>query len=305
MADILRGAVVVNRREPAPVFGIRLDVPINLAIGLVAALPIGAAALTSAPDFRPLRYTPDTSADTPLTLLTAGQAPVITAPGAAPARPVWLASDTSSGSPLALLSQVAADPVQGFTWNSAPQLTRQLQNTTRGSPKTLIADAQMPVGAQHTAPIPRAQAPRNWLPVSTAASMPAVNLIPILAPPVGTVAPSFRVYPRPPVTNTTTGTAPWVLDNPAITLKYARAEVYMPRAVPRDPALLPAYIQQELANIARAVSSAVPYVILTPLAVAPEKKYEGMEVEADGTNWNPGSGKGRYVLRNGAWVFLG
>jgi hypothetical protein len=34
---------------------------------------------------------------------------------------------------------------------------------------------------------------------------------------------------------------------------------------------------------------------------APSKPREGMIVRADGTNWNPGTGKGLYTYKNGAW----
>ncbi len=40
--------------------------------------------------------------------------------------------------------------------------------------------------------------------------------------------------------------------------------------------------------------------------VAPDKPRTGMEIYADGTNWNPGSGEGKYVYKSGGtWVFLG
>jgi len=35
---------------------------------------------------------------------------------------------------------------------------------------------------------------------------------------------------------------------------------------------------------------------------APQKPREGMIVAADGTNWNPGGGKGVYTWLAGAWV---
>lgn len=37
------------------------------------------------------------------------------------------------------------------------------------------------------------------------------------------------------------------------------------------------------------------------LNVAPDKPREGMIRGADGTNWNPGSGKGIYAYYGGAW----
>lgn len=41
------------------------------------------------------------------------------------------------------------------------------------------------------------------------------------------------------------------------------------------------------------------------LNVAPAKPREGMITGADGTNWNPGAGKGVYAYYTGAWHFLG
>jgi hypothetical protein len=44
--------------------------------------------------------------------------------------------------------------------------------------------------------------------------------------------------------------------------------------------------------------------LLTIYNVAPEKPREPMIVFADGTNWNPGSGRGFYEWRSGAWFKL-
>lgn len=41
------------------------------------------------------------------------------------------------------------------------------------------------------------------------------------------------------------------------------------------------------------------------LAVAPTKPREGMVTGANGTNWNPGAGKGVYCYYTGAWHLLG
>lgn len=38
---------------------------------------------------------------------------------------------------------------------------------------------------------------------------------------------------------------------------------------------------------------------------APINPQEGDIVRADGTSWNPGSGRGFYGYDNGAWTFLG
>lgn len=81
--------------------------------------------------------------------------------------------------------------------------------------------------------------------------------------------------------------------------------MYQPRAVPSDPAALPAFLQQELLNIARATLEGNQFLSLEMLYVAPAKPRDGMVVLADGTNWNPGSGAGFYGYRAGAWRFLG
>lgn len=78
---------------------------------------------------------------------------------------------------------------------------------------------------------------------------------------------------------------------------------YIPRQPPADPALLPGFLRDELNNIAR--STVTDTVQLRPQSVAPSKPRDGLLVEADGTNWNPGSGAGLYIYRAGAWVFLG
>lgn len=41
------------------------------------------------------------------------------------------------------------------------------------------------------------------------------------------------------------------------------------------------------------------------LNVQPTRPREGMVTGADGTNWNPGSGKGVYAYYSGAWHLLG
>ena len=37
----------------------------------------------------------------------------------------------------------------------------------------------------------------------------------------------------------------------------------------------------------------------------PDRLYNGLQVYADGTNWNPGSGEGGYLYYAAAWHFLG
>jgi len=75
--------------------------------------------------------------------------------------------------------------------------------------------------------------------------------------------------------------------------------------IPRQPPATydPTYTRDEQNNIAR--STATDTVQLQPQSVAPAKPRAGLLVEADGTNWNPGSGAGLYIYRAGAWVFIG
>jgi hypothetical protein len=64
-----------------------------------------------------------------------------------------------------------------------------------------------------------------------------------------------------------------------------------------------AWLQREL----RAVSSELNETIALELRLTgqePKKPREGMIVAADGTNWNPGGGKGIYAYLTGAWVKL-
>ncbi len=81
--------------------------------------------------------------------------------------------------------------------------------------------------------------------------------------------------------------------------------IYTPGIPPVDPKDLPAFLLQEFNSIRRAMNEADEFHALTPLAVEPSKQFDGMEVLADGTNWDPGSGAGRYYYLNSAWHFMG
>lgn len=70
-----------------------------------------------------------------------------------------------------------------------------------------------------------------------------------------------------------------------------------------NPAL-EGYLAQELRKIAEAFLG-VEEILLVELNVAPDKPRDGMIILVDGTNFNPGSGRGFYGRSNGAWVFLG
>lgn len=78
--------------------------------------------------------------------------------------------------------------------------------------------------------------------------------------------------------------------------------MYRPRLPPAQ--YDPAWLQQELQNIADAMQGEQDSVRLRTLYAAPSRIYEGMTVKADGTTWNPGSGAGVYARIGGAWVKL-
>lgn len=75
---------------------------------------------------------------------------------------------------------------------------------------------------------------------------------------------------------------------------------YVPESPPEDIEKLKAYIYRELERVG-AVMSIAEARSVTFLTVAPEKPREGMVRGADGTYWNPGSGKGVYVYYDGVW----
>jgi len=80
---------------------------------------------------------------------------------------------------------------------------------------------------------------------------------------------------------------------------------YAPAMVPMDPAQIPAFLQQELYRIQKAWTEADEFRALKVLHVEPSKLFDGLEILADGTDWNPGAGAGRYFYQNNAWHFMG
>ena len=81
--------------------------------------------------------------------------------------------------------------------------------------------------------------------------------------------------------------------------------MYQPGITPKDPALIPQYLEAELQKLQRLLSDKQPILNVKMSYAAPQKPRDGMIVLADGTSWNPGSGAGYYGYRAGAWRFLG
>jgi hypothetical protein len=64
-----------------------------------------------------------------------------------------------------------------------------------------------------------------------------------------------------------------------------------------------AYVEEELLAIARSLSEQTE-LELRPIHAEPTKPREGMIVFADGTDWDPGAGKGVYTRSGSSWVKL-
>lgn len=77
---------------------------------------------------------------------------------------------------------------------------------------------------------------------------------------------------------------------------------------PKDPTTITTldelkdFVSDELGFISQAMGEGELLLPLTPLARAPDKPREGMIIYADGTNFDPGSGKGTYEYDGTAWV---
>lgn len=63
------------------------------------------------------------------------------------------------------------------------------------------------------------------------------------------------------------------------------------------------WVKGELEKIASA-STETAVLKLEVLHVAPKKPREGMLAFADGSDWNPGSGRGPYANISGTWTKL-
>lgn len=84
-----------------------------------------------------------------------------------------------------------------------------------------------------------------------------------------------------------------------------RQDVYTPAGFRGELTLeaIQSYLEEELLAISRHFSETTA-IDLRPVNTPPLRPREGMIIFADGTNWNPGAGKGVYTYSSGAWVKL-
>ena len=81
------------------------------------------------------------------------------------------------------------------------------------------------------------------------------------------------------------------------------ADIYVEGEVPTE--YDPQFFVDEFHRIAAQLQALeIPTIILVPQNVAPTRLFEGLMVNADGTNWNPGHGGGLYAYEAGEWVPL-
>jgi hypothetical protein len=78
---------------------------------------------------------------------------------------------------------------------------------------------------------------------------------------------------------------------------------YVPAAPPQNLEGIPVYLHRELVRIAGVLSN-ISDNIYEETHVAPDKPQNGQVVYADGTDWNPGSGRGLYFYKGSTWTFI-
>lgn len=79
---------------------------------------------------------------------------------------------------------------------------------------------------------------------------------------------------------------------------------YQPGSPPDDPAQLPRFLREELLRL-KAAYDALADGFDPVCYEAPAKPRDGMRRYADGTQWDPGSGRGLYRYDGTTWNFLG
>lgn len=82
---------------------------------------------------------------------------------------------------------------------------------------------------------------------------------------------------------------------------------WTPLSPPSEPGQLAEYLARELSRLSIDLVASRDFFQLNERNSAPTKPKHGMIVLADGTNWNPGSGKGIYWYDSAGptWEFLG
>lgn len=77
--------------------------------------------------------------------------------------------------------------------------------------------------------------------------------------------------------------------------------------LPDNSAGLLLALREEFARLEKALNEPQDFDEYRVLHASPTRLRKGMEVLADGSDWNPGQGPGKYVRNeaNTAWVFLG
>ena len=79
---------------------------------------------------------------------------------------------------------------------------------------------------------------------------------------------------------------------------------YQPADPPSDPKDLQRYLREELLKLKQAID-AVAEGYAPVVYAAPLKPRTGMLRNADGTQWNPGSGAGLYRYTGTTWKYIG
>ncbi len=78
-----------------------------------------------------------------------------------------------------------------------------------------------------------------------------------------------------------------------------------PGTAPADPREFQAWALDQFKDLTYRLSELeTDTVLLKEWNAEPDKLYNGLVAYADGTNWNPGSGRGVYAFESGTWVKL-
>lgn len=79
-----------------------------------------------------------------------------------------------------------------------------------------------------------------------------------------------------------------------------------PSTAPTHPTEFQIWALDELRHLSDALSELeTDTVLLREWNAEPDRLYNGLVAYADGTNWNPGSGRGVYAYESGSWKLLG